>query len=226
MADEEQREGDVAGLRAWAAVAVRQAHELWPQARKDPRLPALRFVTEHVATIERLLPAEDPARAAVVPWLGLLMQAQLKGQPHADPRERAAALSHLRWTDRARPLNDRLAMMARSNLAELLIPPGIPPEARDGSGPPALAESLREQLTEALGVLARIVAGDLTTRETAVAVMERVARMLSSLPGPPAGSSPPPPQESNAGEEAGGGADRCGGTPAATSACPTRASPS
>ncbi|MFF8973579.1 CHAT domain-containing protein [Streptomyces sp. NPDC014995] len=204
MADEEQREGDVAGLRAWAAVAVRQAHELWPQARKDPRTAALRFVTEHLATIERLLPAEDPARAAVVPWLGLLMQAQLKGRPRADPRERAAALSHLRWTDRARPLNDRLAMMARSNLAELLIPPGIPPEARDGSGPPALAESLREQLTEALGVLARIVAGDLTTQETVVAVMERVARMLSSLPGPPAGSSPPPPQEGNAGEEAAG----------------------
>ncbi|WEO93430.1 CHAT domain-containing protein [Streptomyces sp. FXJ1.172] len=197
-------ESDLAGLRAWAAVAVRQAHELWPHARKDPQSAALRLVTEHLATVEKLLPAEDPARAAVVPWLGLLMKAQLKGRPHADPRERAAALSHLRWTDRARPLNDRLAMMARGNLAELLIPPGIPPEVRDGSGPPALAESLREQLTEALNVLARIVAGDLTTRESMVAVMESVATMLSSLPGRPGGSSPSPPQEGNDGEEAAG----------------------
>ncbi|MFI2206585.1 CHAT domain-containing protein [Streptomyces sp. NPDC020192] len=207
MADEKQRdhgEGDVAGLRAWAAVAVRQAHELWPQARENPRLDALRFVTEHLATIERLLPAQDPARAAVVPWLGLLMQARLKGRPDADPRERAAALNHLRWADRVRPLNDRLAMMARGNLAGLLIPPGIPPEARDGSGPPALAESLREQLTEALNVLARIVAGDLTTRENVVTVMESVATMLSSLPGPPGGSAPSPPQEGNDGEEAAG----------------------
>ncbi|MFE4369424.1 CHAT domain-containing protein [Streptomyces sp. NPDC056835] len=206
MADEKQRgqgEGDVAGLRSWAAVAVRQAHELWPHVRQNPRLAALRFVTEHLATVERLLPADDPARAAVVPWLGLLMQARLKGRPHADPQERAAALSHLRWTDRAMPLNDQLAMTARRHLAELLIPSGIPPEARDGSGLPALAESLREQLTEALNVLARIVAGDLTTRERVLAVMERVATLLSSLPDPPGGSSPSPPQEGNDGEEAG-----------------------
>ncbi|MGW2746615.1 CHAT domain-containing protein [Streptomyces sp. NPDC001450] len=207
MADEKQRdhgEGDVAGLRAWAAVAVRQAHELWPQAQKNPQLATLRIVTEHLATVERLLPAEDPARAAVVPWLGLLMQARLKGRPDADPRERAAALSHLRWTDRARPLNDRLAMMARSNLAGLLIPPGVPPQARDGSGPPGLVESLREQLTEALNVLARIVAGDLTTRESVLAVMEHVATLLSSLPGQPGGGSPSPPREGNDGEEVAG----------------------
>ncbi|MEV6425722.1 CHAT domain-containing protein, partial [Streptomyces sp. NPDC051662] len=206
MADEKQRgqgEGDVAGLRSWAAVAVRQAHELWPHARQNPRPAALRFVTEHLATVERLLPAEDPARAAVVPWLGLLMRARLKGRPDADPQEWAAALRHLRWTDRAMPLNDQLAMTARSNLAELLIPPGIPPEVSDGSGPPALAESLREQLTEALNVLARIVAGDLTTRERVVAVMERVATLLSSLPDPPGGSSPSLPQEGNDAEEAG-----------------------
>ncbi|MFJ9867578.1 CHAT domain-containing protein [Streptomyces sp. NPDC101165] len=217
MAEQKQRdhgEGDVAGLRAWAAVAVRQAHEVWPHARKSPQPAELRVVTEHLATVERLLPAEDPARAAVVPWLGLLMKARLKGRPHADPRERAAALSHLRWTDRARPLNDRLAMMARGNLAQLLIPPGIPPEVRDGSGSPALAESLREQLTEALNLLARIVAGDLTTRESMVAAMESVATMLSLLPGPPEGSSPSPPQEGDDGEEAPGpaGALPRGGT--------------
>ncbi|MFD7135753.1 CHAT domain-containing protein [Streptomyces sp. NPDC059894] len=207
MADDKQREngeGDVAGLRAWAAVAVRQAYELWPQVRTNPRLDASRFVIEHLATVERLLPAEDPARAAVVPWLGLLMQTRLKGRPHAEPGERAAALSHLRWTDRARPLNDRLAMMARSNLAELLIPPGIPAEVRDGSAPPALAESLRERLTEALNVLARIVAGDLTTRERMLAAMERVATLLSSLPGPPEESPPSPPQDADEGEVAAG----------------------
>ncbi|WP_262418176.1 CHAT domain-containing protein [Streptomyces sp. SP2-10] len=205
MADEKRRDHggeDLAGLRAWAAVAVRQAHELWPGARKDPRLPALPLVIEHLATVERLLPAEDPARAAVVPWLGLLLRVRLGGRPNAGRRERAAALSHLRWTDRARPLDDRLAIMARSNLAGLLIPPGIPPEARDGSGPPALAESLREQLTEALNVLARIVAGDLTMRESVLTLMEHVATMLSSLPDPPEGKTPPPPREGDEGGDA------------------------
>ncbi|MFF4038163.1 CHAT domain-containing protein [Streptomyces sp. NPDC001816] len=205
MAGEKQRdhgEGDVAGLRAWAAVAVRQAHEVWPHARKNPQLAELRLVTEHLDTVERLLPAQDPARAAVVPWLGLLMKARLKGRRHADPRERAAALSHLRWTDRSRPLDDRLAMMARGNLAELLIPPGIPPEVRDGSGSPAVAESLREQLTEAVYVLARVVAGDLTARESVMAAMDSAATMLSLIPGSPAGSSPSAPEEGDDGEEA------------------------
>ncbi|MEU6666054.1 CHAT domain-containing protein [Streptomyces sp. NPDC046727] len=208
MAEEKQQdhgEADVAGLRAWAAVAVRQAHELWPHVQKNPQLAASRWVTEHLATVERLLPAEDPARAAVVPWLGLLMRARLKGRPDADPREREAVLSHLRWTDRARPLSDRLAMQARSSLADLLIPPGIPAEARDGSWPTPLVESLREQLTEALNVLARIVAGDLTMRESVLAVMEQVATMLSSLPGPPGEEGVPSlPQEGDDGEEAAG----------------------
>ncbi|MGW4228869.1 CHAT domain-containing protein [Streptomyces sp. NPDC004980] len=207
MADEKQRDhgvGDIAERRAWAAVAVRQAYELWPHARKNPRSVALRFVIEHLATVERLLPAEDSARAAVVPWLGLLTQARLMGQPHPDPQERAAALGHLRWTDRVRPFDDRLAMMARNSLAELLIPPGIPREACDGSGPPALAESLREQLTEALEVLARIIAGDLTTRERVLAVMERAATLLSSLPGTPAGSPQSPPRmDDDTGDAAG-----------------------
>ncbi|MFH9858078.1 CHAT domain-containing protein [Streptomyces sp. NPDC017202] len=216
MTDAEQPdhgEADVAGLRAWAAVAVRQAHELWPRMRKDPPPAELRFVTEHLATVERLLPAEDPARAAVVSWLGLLMQARLRGRPDADPRERTAALRHLRWADRAGPLNDRLAMAARSHLALLLIPPGIPPEVRDGSGPPALAASLRERLTEALDVLARVVAGDLTAREPVVTLMEHVATMLSSLPGPPGESSPSAPREGDDGEEPAEAAEPTGATP-------------
>ncbi|MFF9089196.1 CHAT domain-containing protein [Streptomyces sp. NPDC014991] len=207
MADGMRRDhgdGDGAGLRSWAAVAVRQAHEVWPGAQKDPLSAALRFVTEHLAGVEALLPAEDPARATVVPWLGLLMRARLRRRTPADPQERAAALNHLRWTDRARPLNDRLAIMARSNLAGLLVPSGIPPEARDGSEPPARAEALREQLTEALDVLARVVAGDPRMRESVLPVMEHVATLLSSLPGPPAGSSPSPPQEGGDAAEAAG----------------------
>ncbi|MFI5548720.1 CHAT domain-containing protein [Streptomyces sp. NPDC051738] len=200
MADEKQLdhgEGDVAGLRAWAAVAVRQAHELWPDAQRNPRLAALRSVIEHLATVERLLPAEDPAKAAVVPWLGLLMWARLKGRRQADPKEWEAAVSHLRAADRVMPLNDPLAMMARRNLAELLTPPDIPREVRDGSWPPAVTEILRRQLTEALNVLARIVAGDLSTREKVVAEMNRVAALLSLLPGPPEENSPSLPQEGN-----------------------------
>ncbi|MDT0318963.1 CHAT domain-containing protein [Streptomyces millisiae] len=187
-----QRDDEVAAFRAWAAVAVRQAQQLWPHARKNPRMAVVRFVIEHLATVERLLPAEDPARATVVPWLGLLMKAWAEGQPQADPGELAAALDHLRWTDRARPLDDRLAMRARTELTGLLVPAEIPPEARDGSGPPELVESLRARLTEALNVLSRVVAGDLAMRETVLPAMERVAALLSSLPGPSENSPPAP----------------------------------
>ncbi|TDC80112.1 CHAT domain-containing protein [Streptomyces hainanensis] len=188
-----QHDGRVAALRAWAAVAVRQAQQLLPHARKNPRLAVVRFAIEHLTTVERLLPPDDPARAAVVPWLGLLMKAWLGGRPQAEPAELAAVLGHLRWTDRARPLNDRLAMQARTALAELLVPAEIPPEARDGSGPPELVDSLRARLTEALNVFARIVAGNLATREVVLPAMERVAAQLSALPGPPENIPPAPP---------------------------------
>lgn len=188
MADENQREHggkDVAGLGAWAAVAVRQAQELWPDAQRNPELAELRLVIEQLATVERLLPADDPAKAAVVPWLGLLMWARLKGGRRTDPKEWEAAVSHLRATDRVMPLNDPLAMTARRNLAELLTPPDLRRAVRQGSWPPAVVEMLRRQLTEAINVLARIVAGDLSTRERMIAEMEQLATLLSLLPAPP-----------------------------------------
>ncbi|MFF7176926.1 CHAT domain-containing protein [Streptomyces sp. NPDC008121] len=204
MADAERGnhgEEDVNGLRAWAAVTVRQAHATLQQAREDPGSAAVRLVFEHLVTIERLLPERDPARATVVPWLGLLMQLRLRGRPDADARERAAALGHLRWTDRARPLEDGLAMAARQCLATLLIPPDLPPEVREGSAPPDLVEALRERLTEAMEVLARVVVGDLRTREAVLPVMERVATLLSSLPAPPEEDAPSASPEGGAAAE-------------------------
>ncbi|MER6915605.1 CHAT domain-containing protein [Streptomyces sp. NPDC000594] len=183
------------GIRAWAAVAVRQAQEVWPRARRDPESAESRLVTEHLATVERLLPAEDPSRAAVVCWLGLLMVVRLKSRSTFDPRECAAALNHLQWADRAGPLDDPLAVMARNGLADLLIPPDIPPEVRDGSCPPAVIEILRGQLTDALNVLARVVAGGATARQGTLGEMERVATMLSELPGPPGEVAPATPGE-------------------------------
>ncbi|MET7509418.1 CHAT domain-containing protein [Streptomyces albidoflavus] len=59
MAEERPRERsaeDLAGLRAWAAVTVRQAHELWPQVQENPREAVFPLVVEHLTTLERLLP--------------------------------------------------------------------------------------------------------------------------------------------------------------------------
>lgn len=194
--DDEQRDpgaADVAGLRAWAAVTVRQAHELWPHARNDPAPAELRLVIEHLTTIERLLPTDDPARAAVVCWLGLLLQVRIvKDRTNADRQQWAAAVTHLRWADRAGPLEDPLAMTAREHLAELLVPPGIPQQLRDGSMPPDLVDPLRRQLQEAMNVLARVVVGDLSTRERVLAAMEHVAELMALVPGPPPEASPMP----------------------------------
>lgn len=60
MAEERPGEGsaeDLAGLRARAAVTVRQAHELWPRAQENPREAVFPLVVEHLTTLERLLPA-------------------------------------------------------------------------------------------------------------------------------------------------------------------------
>ncbi|GAB2880967.1 CHAT domain-containing protein [Streptomyces mayteni] len=193
-------DGHDAGLRTWAAVAVRQAQQVWPQARQHPQSAAPRLVIEQLITIERLLSAEDPARAAVVPWLGRLMAAVLRRRSPVDPGELAAALGHLRWTDRARPLNDQLALLSRMDLAALLIPAELPPEAREESAPPELVEPLRERLSEALNALARVIAGDLTTREAVLRLMEHVATLLSALPAPPGQPPPPPPPQEVAAE--------------------------
>ncbi|MHC8563858.1 hypothetical protein ACW23B_24945 [Streptomyces albidoflavus] len=186
----ERSEEEAAGLRAWAAVAVRQAHELWPRVQGNPREATFPLVVEHLTTLERLLPQDDPARAPVVCWLGLLLKVRILGLLSAERSEYAAAVIHLRWADRCGPPSDPLAQMCRRALAELLAPPGIDRQVRDSSLSPDAAALLHRQLTEAMEVLGRVVAGDLTTREEVLPSMERVDTLLAALPGPP--QTPPP----------------------------------
>ncbi|MGV9657523.1 CHAT domain-containing protein [Streptomyces koyangensis] len=198
MAEEtpgERSEEEAAGLRAWAAVAVRQAHELWPRVRKNPREATFPLVVEQLTTLEELLPQDDPARAPVVCWLGLLLKVRVLGLRSAGRSEYAAAVTHLRWADRCGPPSDPLAQMCRHALAELLAPPGIDRQAQDSSLSPEAAELLRLQLGEAMEVLGRVVAGDLTTREEVLPFMERVATLLAALPGEPGESASHPPTE-------------------------------
>lgn len=129
----ERGEEEAAGLRAWAAVAVRQAHELWPRIQEDPREATFPLVVEHLTTLERLLPQDDPARAPVVCWLGLLLKVRILGLLSAERSEYAAAVTHLRWADRCGPPSDPLAQLCRRALAELLVPPGIDRQVRDPS---------------------------------------------------------------------------------------------
>ncbi|MFJ4944842.1 CHAT domain-containing protein [Streptomyces albidoflavus] len=185
-------EEDAAGLRAWAAVAVRQAHELWPRVQGNPREATFPLVVEHLTTLERLLPQDDPARAPVVCWLGLLLKVRILGLRAAERSEYAAAVIHLRWADRCGPPSDPLAQMCRRALAELLAPPGIDRQVRDSSLSPDAAALLHRQLTEAMEVLGRVVAGDLTTREEVLPSMERVDTLLAALPGPPQNRAAPP----------------------------------
>ncbi|MEW2150944.1 CHAT domain-containing protein [Streptomyces albidoflavus] len=201
----ERGEEEAAGLRAWAAVAVRQAHELWPRVQEDPREATFPLVVEHLTTLERLLPQDDPARAPVVCWLGLLLKVRILGLLSAERSEYAAAVTHLRWADRCGPPSDRLAQRCRRALAELLVPPGIDRQVRDPSLTPEAAGLLRLQLGEAMEVLGRVVAGDLTTREEVLPFMERVATLLAALPGEPGEGAPRPPAEDG---RAGARADR------------------
>lgn len=185
MAEEtpgERSEEDAAGPRAWAAVAVRQAQELWPLLRKNPREATYPLVVEHLTTLERLLPQDDPARGPVVCWLGLLMKVRILGLLSAERSEYAAAVIHLRWADRCGPPSDPLAQLCRRALAELLAPPGIDRQVQDSSLTADAAALLRRQLTEAMEVLGRVVAGDLTTREEVLPLMERVGTLLAALP--------------------------------------------
>lgn len=188
----ERSEDDAAKLRAWAAVAVRQAHELWPRVQENPRETTFPLVVEHLTTLERLLPEDDPARAPVVCWLGLLLKVRILGLLSAERSEYAAAVIHLRWADRCGPPSDPLAQMCRRALAEMLAPPGIDRQVRDSSLTADAAALLRRQLTEATEVLARVLAGDLTTGEEVLPFMEHVATLLAALPGPPLDRASPP----------------------------------
>ncbi len=161
-------------------------------------------MVEHLTTLERLLPQDDPARAPVVCWLGLLLKVRILGLLSAERSEYAAAVTHLRWADRCGPPSDPLAQLCRRALAELLVPPGIDRQVRDPSLTPEAAALLRLQLGEAMEVLGRVVAGDLTTREEVLPFMERVATLLAALPGEPGESAPRPPAEDRPRRSAGG----------------------
>lgn len=164
-------------LRAWAAIAARQARDVVTGAGDDPgRTVALAHAIEHVAAIERLLPADDPLRSGFVPLLGVLMGVRILSREAGDQsdaarRERAYGLRHLRWADRTGPLADPLAANARRVLLQLLVPAhyaravraerrGRRPEPPPGAaGPQPLTASLRHDLAEAREVIERLAGG-------------------------------------------------------------------
>jgi hypothetical protein len=112
----------LAGLRAWADIVARQADVLL-RAPADAPAPAQAFdpIVEQLTTLEGLLPPTDPARAAVVPRLGILLAVR-RTRRGGGPGDRDAALRHLRWAHREGTAADPLTVMARLALAELLGP--------------------------------------------------------------------------------------------------------
>lgn len=161
-------------LRAWADIATRQANEVLRRPANDPgRTAALWQTMQHLAAVEKLLPADDPLRDGVVPSLGILMCVWLDSggpdQRHdAVGRARQFALHHLRWADRTRPLTDPLAVHARKSLLWLLVPahyaramralrqgPREEPPLR-GTGPQPLTGSVPDDVAEAAGVVRRL----------------------------------------------------------------------
>ncbi|MDX3227976.1 CHAT domain-containing protein [Streptomyces sp. ME19-01-6] len=162
-------------LRAWADIATRQANEVLRRPADDPaRTAALRQTIQHVAAIERLLPADDPLRDGIVPSLGILMCVWLDSCGPGQRRDAARpareyTLHHLRWADRTRPLTDPLAVHARKALLWLLVPEHYaramrasrqgPRQERSlrALGPQPLTASVRDDLAEAADVLGRLV---------------------------------------------------------------------
>ncbi|WP_086883840.1 CHAT domain-containing protein [Streptomyces rhizosphaericus] len=185
--DEERRrddgEDEARALRVWATVAARQAQDVLRRAADDPARPvALSRTIEHLAAIERLLPADDPLRDRFVPLLGVMVCMRFVGRGTDDTSEdarleREHALRHLRWADRTRPLTDPFAVKARSALLQLLVPEHCaramrawrhgprrkPPLRASGSfrasGPRPPTAPSREDLAEAREVLKRLTAG-------------------------------------------------------------------
>ncbi|MEO3753743.1 CHAT domain-containing protein [Streptomyces sp. B6B3] len=166
------------GIRDWAAVATSQADVLLRGGGEG-----LDQVVDQLATIERLLPADDRARAAVVPRLGGLLA--LRG--HRGDHE--AALPHLRWTHRNGADTDPLAVHARLQLLQFLrptMPDGasltgeIGEAALFGGGTGGLEDSLRRHTAEVLEILDRLDAAPLPepTRQR-LAYLRRVSEGLA-----------------------------------------------
>ncbi|GAA1700764.1 CHAT domain-containing protein [Streptomyces yatensis] len=217
MEDEQRRDGGgqerAQALRAWAAIAARQARDVVTGAGDDPgRTVALAHAIEHVAAVERLLPADDPLRNGFVPLLGVLMGVRILSREAGDQsdaarRERAYGLRHLRWADRTRPLTDPLAANARKVLLQLLVPAqygravraehqGRRQEPPPGtSGPRLLTASPGDDLVEAREVIERLAGGpdDPKLRRLLGLLMAEIELTLSSAPGfsAPSGESSP-----------------------------------
>lgn len=180
MGEERRRDDGEDGaraLRVWADVAAHQAQDVLQRAADDPARPvALSRTIEHLAAIERLLPADDPLRDRFVPLLGVMVCMRFVGRGTGDTSEdarleREHALRHLRWADRNRPLTDPFAVKARSALLQLLVPehceralrawrhgPRRKPLLR-AYGPRPPTAPPREDLAEAREVLKRLTAG-------------------------------------------------------------------
>ncbi|MBU3865826.1 CHAT domain-containing protein [Streptomyces sp. 4503] len=168
-------DGARALLRAWAAIAARQARDVVRGAGDDPgRTVALAHAIEHVAAVERMLPADDPLRNGFVPLLGVLMGFRIVSREAGDQsdtarRTREYALRHLRWADHTRPLTDPLAANARRVLLQLLVPAHYaravraerqgPGQEQRLRGPQPLTASLRNALAEAREVIERLAGG-------------------------------------------------------------------
>ncbi|MBO3676497.1 CHAT domain-containing protein [Streptomyces sp. NEAU-YJ-81] len=207
MEDEQRRhdegEDGARALRAWTAIAARQAGEVVRQVGDDPgRTVALAHAIEHVAAIEQLLPEDDPLRNGFVPLLGVLMCVRIVSrgtgdQSDAARRERKYALRHLRWADRTRPLTDPIAAKARGALLRLLVPahyaravraerqgPRQEPRLRAFGSQP-LTVSLRDELAEARGVIERLAGGpeDPERRRVLGFLTSEIERTLSSASG-------------------------------------------
>ncbi|MEO3756060.1 CHAT domain-containing protein [Streptomyces sp. B6B3] len=154
-------QGGVAGIRAWVASAVGQADALLRGSSGGGE--GHDQVVDHLTRIQALLPEDDPARAKVVPRLGLLL-AHRCYTGRARPPERETALRHLRWTHRYGDTGDPLAIRAR-----LLLIPMLRSKPADGSG---LDGMLRE---------AALAGGDGTLKSMVLRQMEEISDVIDSL---------------------------------------------
>ncbi|MBO3675718.1 CHAT domain-containing protein [Streptomyces sp. NEAU-YJ-81] len=162
-----------------AVAAVREARELLNGDDIDGllRSAALRRVMDRLTDIEGLLPADHPARTFVVPQLGALIGLRCTHDGDADPGERETALRHLRWADRALPVDHLPAVESRTVLVGLLL----------GGAVAVAPEPPRADLTEAREIVERLARAPMNPdfHETTAAVRRRIDRSLARPPADP-----------------------------------------
>ncbi|MEV8062386.1 hypothetical protein AB0P37_39735 [Streptomyces antimycoticus] len=147
------------------------------------RSATLRRVTDRLTDIEGLLPADHPARTFVVPQLGALIGLRCTHDGDVDPGEGETALRHLRWADRALPVDHPPAVESRTVLVGLLL----------GRAVAVAPEPPQANLTEVQEVVERLALAPMSTdfHETTAAVRRRIARsMARPAPDPVADAVP------------------------------------